>query len=74
MPSTRAVDIRAFAERVERLCEFLLDKVDKDGSDDVVAVQKLQEEAAEIQAENVSAFPLSGLDDYMRSLTTPPKE
>jgi len=74
MPSTRAVDIRAFAERVERLCEFLLDKVDKDGSDDVVVIQKLQEEAAEIQAENVSAFPLSSLDDYMRSLTTPPKE
>jgi hypothetical protein len=70
----KKVDIRAFAERVERLCEFLLDQTDKDGSDDVVVIQKLQEDAADIQAENTEALSLSGLDNYMRNLTTPLKE
>jgi|NitcycUWRROWE17B_1032942.scaffolds.fasta_scaffold00038_2 hypothetical protein len=67
------VDIKDFAIRVERLCEFLLAKVDKDGSKDVVALQNLKEEAADIQADNsnVISESISGLSEYLKGVNVP---
>ena len=67
------VDIKDFAIRVERLCEFLLAKMDKDGSKDVVALQNLKEEAADIQADNsnVISESISGLSEYLKGVNVP---
>lgn len=62
------IDIHDFAHRVERLCEFLLDKVEKDGSSDVTIVQDLHNDAADIQAGLVKGDVLSGLDNHMRGI------
>lgn len=69
----KTVDIKDFAIRVERLCEFLLAKMDKDGSKDVVALQNLKEEAADIQADNsnVISESISGLSEYLKGVNVP---
>lgn len=64
------VDIKEFARDVERLCDFLLDTADKDGSNDIVVVQKLKETAADIQFNSVINRTLSGLDEYMKGALT----
>lgn len=66
--SKNEIDIKQFAEQVERLCDFFLDRVDKDGSDDVQVVQKLKEQAAEIIFDRVhiKVDMLEGLADYMK--------
>ena len=60
-------DIRNFAERVERLCDFLLKDLKKDGSHDVTELQDLQKDAADFQriykSSNVS---IEGLSEYIR--------
>lgn len=62
-------DIRTFAEKVERLCEFLLVGMDKDGSEDVIAIQKLKDEAADIQNITRNAnVSVAGLADYMKGV------
>lgn len=66
MPKT--IDVIDFATRTERLCDFLLDKVDiKDGSEDIVTIQKLKEDAADLQSnsENTYLF-LEGLHVYVK--------
>jgi hypothetical protein len=70
---TKKVDIKEFAERVERLCEFLLAKVDKDGSADVVTLQKLKEEATDIQVNNTNVVSesIAGLSEYMKGVNKP---
>lgn len=60
------VDIVEFAERVERVCDFLLDKVPKDGSADVLLLQQLKEDAANIQFQRVHPSLLEGLDKHVR--------
>lgn len=69
MTTITVEDVRAFAEKVERLCEFLTQGMEKDGSEDVVAIQKLQDEAADIQQitrnDNVS---VAGLANYMKGV------
>jgi hypothetical protein len=70
---TQKVDIKEFAIRVERLCDFLLAKVEKDGSNDVIALQKLKEEAADIQINNTNVISesISGLSEYMKGVNVP---
>jgi hypothetical protein len=64
-------DVVAFARRVERLCDFLLDKVERDGSNDVVMIQDLREEARDMQADDAELKfqTLEGLADYMKGGT-----
>ncbi|MFL5659854.1 MAG: hypothetical protein ACJ8BW_00715 [Ktedonobacteraceae bacterium] len=70
---TKKVDIKEFAERVERLCEFLLAKMEKDGSDDVVTLQDLQDAAADIQSNNTNVVSesIAGLSEYMKGVNKP---
>jgi hypothetical protein len=70
---TQKVDIKEFAIRVERLCDFLLAKIEKDGSNDVIALQKLKEDAADIQINNTNVVSetISGLSEYMKGVNVP---
>jgi cell shape-determining protein MreC len=61
-------EIKSFAMRVERICDFLLNKTETH-SEDKETIQKLKEEAADIQADRLDS--LTGLNDYMRGF---PKE
>lgn len=71
------IDVKAFAERTERLCDFLLAKLAEEkgmhGSPDQLVLQDLKEEAATIQAFGIKASleTLDGLSDYMAGV---PKE
>jgi hypothetical protein len=61
------VDIKDFARRVERLCDFFLDKLEeKDGSDNLKVIQDLKDEAADIQFDKVDTGIFDGLYDYMK--------
>ena len=70
---TKVVDIKEFALRVERLCDFLLAKMEKDGSSDVVVLQTLKEDAADIQINktNVVSESIAGLSEYMKGVNVP---
>jgi hypothetical protein len=69
-------EIRQFAERVERLCDYLLDRVkEKDGSPDLNVIVDLKEDAANLQfdLDKVAIFDaFSGLHNYVHGL--PPQE
>jgi hypothetical protein len=74
-----ASDIKEFAIRVERLCEFLLarlySEVGRNGSDEQKILEDLRDEASDIQ---VSSAPirdtLTGLKDFMGGLPEATKE
>lgn len=70
---TRDLNIKEFAERVERLCDFMISKMNNDGSKDLQVFQDLKEDAADIQTDRVriNEQTIEGLDDYMRGI--PPK-
>jgi hypothetical protein len=62
-----------FARRVERMCDFFIakytDETGRNGSDDLIALEKLKEEAANFQANPPGAVQvLEGFDNYMRGL------
>lgn len=67
MTTVTTDDVRKFSERVERLCDFLIGGMDKDGSEDVVIIQKLKEDAKDLQLitrnSNVS---IEGLSEFMK--------
>lgn len=66
MSTITTVNIKDFAERVERLCDFLLDKVEKDGSDDVIELQDLKKDAADIQFITTNKHvSIDGLHSYI---------
>jgi hypothetical protein len=67
----RHVELHGFAERVERVCDFFLAQLDRNGSQDVKVIEDLKADAIEIQANAPPAF-IEGLNDYMSGL--PPKE
>jgi hypothetical protein len=69
MPTVTVNDIINFAERVERLCDFLLVGVEMDGSPDVVVIQDLKKDAADLQflKKNVNVS-IEGLDNHMRGI------
>lgn len=62
----REIELLNFLRRVERLCDFLLDKVEfKDGSTDIAVIQDLKNDAADLQV-NHDNINLEGLHTYMR--------
>lgn len=62
----RKIELLDFLRRVERLCDFLLDKVEfKDGSVDIAVIQNLKSDAADLQV-NHDNINLEGLHTYMR--------
>ena len=66
-------DIKNFAERVERLCDFLLEGLEKDGSDDVVELQKMKKDAADLQFITRNAnVSIEGLSSYIRGIPLNP--
>jgi hypothetical protein len=70
----KPLEIKEFAERVERLCDFLLarlsDESMRDGSHDVAVIEQLKQDAADIQFNRFSPtmMALNGLDDHMRGM------
>jgi hypothetical protein len=67
------VDIEEFAKRVERLCDFLINKAGSTGSDDLRIIQDLKEDATDIQVykyfETEGMF--KGLSSHMKGVNTP---
>lgn len=62
----RQIDYIDFARRVERLCDFILDRIPlKDGSVDQVTIQNLKTEAADIQTK-FNPLSLDGISQYIR--------
>ncbi len=69
MSTVTVDDIKNFAQRVENMCDFILHGLEKDGSEDVVVVQKLKEDAADLQfISKNSNISIEGLDDHMRGI------
>jgi hypothetical protein len=64
------MQIKEFAERVERLCEFLLEKGPID--DDREVIEHLKEAAADLQFSHDYPTLFEGLSNHMRGLI--PKE
>lgn len=67
-------DIVKFAERVERLCDFLINEYThengRDGSEDLKVLEVLKEDAADLQ-NNISAS-IEGLHNYMNGVIHEP--
>lgn len=78
--TARKLEIRDFAIRVERLCDFLLAKISeengRDGSRDQKMLEDLKEEAADIQIYHVESTTetVKGLYDFMHGVDPAPKE
>ena len=65
--SKPSIDIKDFARRVERLCDFFLEHQEQDGSDDLKVLHELKQEAADIQFHDGSGSEvIEGLYDYMK--------
>ena len=72
MTMLKQIEIKEFAKRVERLCDFLLAQVtDKEelGSEDILVIKDLKEDAADLQfdREHIS-HTVKGLDSFMKGL------
>jgi hypothetical protein len=65
------IEIKEFAKRVERLCDFLLSQVpsEETGSADISVIQVLKDDAADIQFDRAHiSQKFNGLDNYMKGL------
>lgn len=77
---TNQIDIKDFARRVERMCDFFIAKRTEekinDGSSDLLVLEELKDEAADIQFDRVHVVSgmLNGLSDYMRGHEHAPKQ
>lgn len=73
MSSFTMSDLKDFAQRVERLCDFILNQLPKDGTPDVLIIQTLKDDAADIQhvTFNPMDVAISGLDRYMKGDQAP---
>lgn len=73
-------DLHNFAQKVENLCDFFLNKLSdenqRDGSADVMILENLKKEAADIQFIKLAPTEITiyGLDSYMRGLPHQTKE
>ena len=69
---SKVIDVKDFAQRVERLCDFFIDKAkDEPGhgeTHDLKVIKDLREVAVDIQFERtiIGSQTLFGLDNYMR--------
>jgi len=74
----RDIEIKDFAMRVERLCDFLLSQVkgtELSGSDDIEVINELKEDAANLQFNNdviLVSNTVKGLDNFMKGLDKEP--
>jgi len=70
---TKTIEIREFAQRVERLCDFLLNRMREEGSKDkstsARVIEDLRNDAADIQFHRLN-YPdmFDGLDNFMRGI------
>ncbi len=75
--SKEKLDLKDFAARVERMCDFFITKyasnVGRDGSIDLKILEDLKEEAANIQFDKVDVGTeiLDGLSDFMKGANVP---
>jgi hypothetical protein len=62
--------IQEFAERVERLCDYLLNRMDRDGGKDHDIIHKLKDDAADLQTaiKDGKSMSMSGLYEHMKGL------
>lgn len=77
--TTRKLEIRDFARRVERLCDFFLARIseeeNRDDSPNLKVLDELKEEAADIQFYYTeTSESLKGLSEYMRGLDSVSEE
>lgn len=69
---SKEIDIQDFAIRVERLCDFFIDKAMSEPghgeTHDLKVIKDLKETATDIQFDHtiIGSKTLFGLDDYMR--------
>lgn len=70
MSVAKEIQIEEFARRVERLCDFLLNKVERNGSKDHKVLVDLKEEAANIQFDHARISSVAGLHEYMGGIIT----
>lgn len=62
------VDTKEFGIRVERLCEFLLDRIpEKTGSTEQRIIEDIKEEAIKLQTDEAE-LSFSGLESYMKGI------
>ena len=70
----KTIEIKEFAQRVERLCDFLLSRNDesviREGSDDFRVIERLKEDAADLMFDNAETVSraLEGLHNYMNGV------
>ena len=66
----KKVDVVEFARRVERLCDFLLEKISDTSemheSDDLRVIQDIKTDAADLQFEGVNLDVIGGLEKFMK--------
>jgi hypothetical protein len=77
--TTRKLEIKEFARRVERMCDFFLSKVSeeekRDDSPSLKVLDELKDEAADIQFYYTeTSESLKGLADYMSGLDSVSEE
>lgn len=66
------IDIKEFAMRVERVCDFILDQMEeKTGSSEQLIFEQLKHDAANIQFNPrlYGDISLRGLDDHIRGIS-----
>lgn len=74
------VNVQTFAERVERLCDFLLSKMGEEtgriGSDSQKILEDLKDDAANIQmfGARMTTKTLDGLSDFMSGIPKVPEQ
>lgn len=68
------IDIKEFALRVERMCEFILNQIDdRTDTTEHIFLEKLKQDAANIQFNPrlYGDISLHGLDDHIRGISKP---
>lgn len=80
MITKRGIELKEFARRVERLCDYFIarahEEIGRDGSKDLKILEDLKEDAADIQFDRttITSETLDGLYDYMNSVDIVPEE
>lgn len=62
----KEVNLVEFCEKVERLCDFFLDQIPRDGSERVSVLEDIKTEAQNLQDQTRKEISFQGLDAYMR--------
>jgi hypothetical protein len=69
----KQIEIKEFAQRVERLCDYLLGQVkpENSGDKDILVIKDLKEDAADLQFKENELIEIkfNGLDNFMKGLS-----